>query len=75
MFGLHHQCYESQIKVYVSSKHQEELAQPHGTIFQMIWYLNSHVVATSNHSFHVVKKMFISDYFIFLLYCVVLIHD
>jgi hypothetical protein len=75
MFGLYIQCYESQMNGYVSSKHQEEMTQPRGATFQRIWYLNSHVVETSNHSFHAVKKIFIPDYYIFLIYYLLLIHD
>jgi hypothetical protein len=39
-------------------------------------FLYSHAAETSNHCFLVVKNMFRSDYFIFLVhYCVLLTHD
>jgi hypothetical protein len=60
----------------VASKLHEHIAEQHDATTQKNCFLYSHAAETSIHSFLIVKNMFRSDYFIFLVqYCVLLTHD
>jgi hypothetical protein len=46
----------------------KEITRLHCATAQNIWFHSNHLMETSNHCFHIVKKIFISDSFMFLIY-------
>jgi hypothetical protein len=79
-YRLHLQVYEFLnslatlgMKAVVSSKFREEVIQSHSVVTQKTRFLNGLLVENSDR-LCIAKNMFISDYFRFLIYCL-LVHD
>jgi len=59
----------------VSSTRRKQITIPQRATTQKTCFFDNHVAKTSNHGFCIVRNVFLSAYFIFLIYCVLLTHD